>query len=321
MITLDGITAKKVRREWGDMRLTLIGYCKITCITLILLSLFTVILPLSAYMDQEYTINGSCTINGVAAQGIKLAGPFDAQTVTFPGGSYSLFVRLPEGHSGTITITASYDGYEQLSKDIDVNQGTSLDFNLLPLPTVYTINGLCSANGTLSAGVVIKDETYGNSTVSGPDGAYQLNISVPSGSSAQVTLAASKSGYEQDSKVIDLGQTTSTNFDLPALPVATVLPSVTAGSTAQSTVVSNNQSSSGFVGLISENVYPILAVIVLLALVIVGSAFYLKKRAGGKSMMNEPSREDLYKLVTGDNKRKRKPRNGEGHTGGHQKLK
>lgn len=288
---------------------------------LILLSLFAVLLPIEAYMDHEYTINGSCSINGVADQGIKLSGPFDAQTVSFPGGSYSLFIRLPEGHTATVTITASYDGYEPLSKDIDLSQSTSLDFNLLPLPTVYTINGMCSANGTVSSGVVISDETYGNSTVSGLDGTYQLNISVPSSSPSQVTLVASKSGYSQDSKVIDLNQTTSANFDLPTLPVATISPSIASSATAQATVASTNQSGSGFAGLISGNACPISAVLVLLALVIVGSVFYLKKRAGGKSMVNEPSREDLYKLVTGDNKRRRRPRNGEGHTGGHQKLK
>ena len=134
------------------MRSMLIGFCKISCIILILLSLFTALLPLSAYMDHEYTVNGSCSINGVVAQGIKLTGPYDAQTVSFPGGSYSMYVRIPEGHPATITITASYDGYESLSQDIDLNQSTSLDFNLLPLPTVYTVNGLCRANGTLVCG-------------------------------------------------------------------------------------------------------------------------------------------------------------------------
>ncbi len=303
------------------MRSTLTGFCKITGIILILLSLFTILQPLPAYMDHEYIINGSSSINGVAAQGIQLTGPFDAQTVTFPGGSYSLFVRLPEGHPATITITASYEGYEPLSKYIDLNQSSSLDFNLLPLPTVYTINGLCRVNGTLSSGVVINDETYGNSTVSGPDGTYQLNISVPSGSSSRVTLVASKSGYSQDSEAIDLNQTTSTNFDLTALPVVTISPSIAVTSTAQATVVSTNQSGSGIAGMISGNAFPISIVLVLLAVVIVGSALFLKKRASGKGMMKEPSREDLYKLVIGDNKRKRRPRNGEGHTGGHQKLK
>lgn len=304
------------------MRSILFGFCKISCIILILLSLFTVLLPLPAYMDNEYTINGSCSLNGVVAQGIKLTGPFDAQTVSFPGGSYSLFVRLPEGHPATMTITASYDGYEPLSKDIDLNQSTSLDFNLLPVPAVYTVKGLCSANGTSLAGVAIQDETYGNGTVSGQDGTYQLNISVPSGSSAQVRLATSKPGYDQDSEIIDLNQTTSVNFNLHTLPAATISPSITPSSQAQATALSTNQSSTGFASLISENACPISAVLVLLAFVIVGSAFYLKKRAiGSKGMMNEPSREDIYKLVTGDNKRRRRPRNGEGHTGGHKKLK
>lgn len=288
---------------------------------LILLSLFTVLLPLPAYMDHEYTINGSCTINGVGAQGLKLTGPFDSQTVTFPGGSYSLFIRLPEGHPATVTITASYDGYEPLSKDIDLNQSTSLDFNLLPLPTVYTVTGQCRVNGTLSAGVTVKDETYGNSTVSGADGTYRLNISVPSGSPAEVSLVASRSGYDQRSEMIDLSQTTSANFNLYPQPAATISPSVT-GPSAGPTAVSTNQSGSGLAGLISGNACPISAILVVLAIVVVGSAYYLKKRVtGGKSMMKEPSREDIYKLVTGDNKRKRRPRNGEGHTGGHKKLK
>ena len=304
------------------MRSTMFGFCKRSCIILILLSLFAVLLPLSAYMDHEYTINGTCSINGVVAQGISLTGPFDAQTVSFPGGSYSLFVRLPEGHPATITITASYNGYAPVSQDIDLNQSTSLDFNLIPLPTIYTVNGLCSANGTPLAEVDITDETYGSSTVSGQDGTYLMNISVPAGSPSQVNLVASKSGYDQDSKVIDINQTTSVNFDLPVLPVATILPSAAASSSAQPTALATNQSSSGFAGLISSNVCPISAVLVLLVLLIVGSALYLKKRAtGSKGMMNEPSREDIYKLVTGDEKRRRRPKNGEGHTGGHQKLK
>ena len=170
--------------------------------------------------------------------------------------------------------------------------------------------------------MTVEDETYGNSTISGPDGTYQLNISVPYGSSAQVRLVASKAGYDQDSETIDLSQTTSANFDLPVLPVATISPSVDAGSSGQSTTGSTNQSSQGFAGLISGNVCPILAIIVLLAIAIVGSLYYLKKRANSNNgMMSEPTREDLYKLVIGDNKRKRRPRNGEGHTGGHQKLK
>lgn len=298
------------------------GICKISCTILVLISLFTVFLPLQASMDHEYTVNGSCTINGVGAQGIKLAGPFDAQTESFPGGSYSLFIRLPEGHSATVTITASYDGYAPLSQDVDLNQTNSLNFNLLPLPTVYTVNGLCRVNGTPSPGVVVTDETYGNSTVSGPDGAYQLNISVPSGSSAMVSLAATKSGYVQGSKDMDLNQSTTASFDLAPMPVMTGSPSNGASPSAQATAASTNQSGSGIGGWISGNMFPILAVLVLLALVIVGSALYLQKRAmGNKGGINEPSREDIYKLVTGDNKRKRRPRNGEGHTGGHQKLK
>jgi hypothetical protein len=303
------------------MRSTLIGFCKISCIILILLSLFPVLLPLPAYMDHEYTINGSCAINGVAAQGIKLAGPDGAQTESFPGGSYSLFIRLPEGQSTTITITASYDGYQPLSKDIDLNQTIYMDFNLLPLPTVYTVIGQCRVNGTLSSGVAVTDETYGNSTVSGADGAYQMNISVPYGSPARISLVASKSGYDQDQQDIDLNQTTNVNFNLPLMPVATISPSAGASPSSQS-VVSTNQSGSGIAGLISGNVCPISMALVLLALILVGSAFYLRKRAvGNRSMINEPSREDIYKLVTGDNRRRRRPRNGEGHTGGHQKLK
>ncbi len=302
------------------MRPVLIGFCKISCILLIFLALFAILLPLPAYMDREYTINGSCSINGVAAQGITVSGPFDAQTVSFPGGSYSLFIRLPDGHPSTITVTASYKGYEPLSKDLDLNQTTSLDFNLVPFPTVYTVNGVCRLNGTISSGVTVKDETYGNSTVSGQDGAYQLSISVPYGSPSQVSLAASRSGYDQGSKDIDLNQTTNANFDLTVLPVVTISPSIDASPSVQASAVSTNQS--GFTGLISENVCPISAILVILAIVIVGSAFYLKKRAtDNRGQINEPSREDIYRLVIGDNKRKRRPRNGEGHTGGHQKLK
>jgi hypothetical protein len=304
------------------MRTGLIGFCKISCTILILLSLFTALLPLTAYMDNEYTVNGSCSINGVGAQGIKLTGPFDAQTESFPGGSYSLFIRLPEGHSSTITITASYEGYEPLSQDIDLNQTNSLNFNLLPPPTIYTVNGICRLNGTLSSGVAVTDETYGSSTFSGPGGAYQLNISVPSGSTARITLVASMSGYDQGSIDLDMNQSTNANFDLSLLPVVTSPPSIGANPSAQATAVSSNQSGSGIGGMISGNMLLISAVLVLLAVVIIGSVLYLKSHAmGKKGKLNEPSREDIYRLVTGDNKRRRRPRNGEGHTGGHRKLK
>jgi hypothetical protein len=298
------------------MRSTLMN---IVGITLVFLLFFAALLPLSASMDHEYFVTGACSINGEPAQGIIVTGPYGAQTASYPGGNYSLYIRLPEGRSSSVTITASYNGYSDSSEDIDLNQTASINFSLVPRPMAYTVNGICRLNGTPSAGVAVYDETYDSRAVSGEDGAYLLNISVPYGETTRVRLVASNSGYEQDTSTLDLNDTLIANFDLPVVPKATSLPSATAGASAQPTAISANQSG---LGLITGNAYPILAAIALLIIAIVGVVFYLRRRGkGDKHEMIEPSREDIYKLVTGDTQRTRRPGNGRDHTGGHKKLK
>lgn len=303
-------------RRMTGMRSTLMN---IVGITLVFLLFFAALLPLSASMDHEYFVTGACSINGEPAQGIIVAGPYGAQTASYPGGNYSLYIRLPEGRSSSVTITASYNGYGDSSKDIDLNQTTSVDFNLVPLPVTYTVSGICRLSGTPSVGVAVYDETYDSRAVSGEDGAYLLNISVPYGETTRVRLVASNSGYEQDTSTFDLNDTLIANFNLPVVPKATSLPSATASASAQATAVPADQSG---LGLVTGNAYPILAAIALLIIAIVGAVFYLRRRGkGGKHEMIEPSHEDIYKLVTGDTQRTRMPGNGRDHTGGHKKLK
>jgi hypothetical protein len=304
-------------RGMRGMRSTLMN---ITGITLAMLLLFAALLPLSASMDHEYFVTGACSIDGVPAQGVNIIGPYGAQTASYPGGNYSLYIRLPDGGSSFITIVASYKGYVNASKDLDLNQTTSVDFNLMPLPVTYTVSGICRANGVPAAGVTVSDETYDSHTVSGQDGTYRLNISVPGGETTWVRLVASMSGYDQDATTLDLNATRTANFNLPVVAEVTALPSPTSGPSARATAAPGNQTAAGLIDLVSANAYPVFIIIVLLIIAIVAAILYLRRRGKtSKHEMIEPSREDIYKLVTGDTKRTR--RVGKEHNGGHEKLK
>lgn len=273
-----------------------------------------------AVSESEYTINGTCSLNGIPSQSITIMGPYGAQTVSLPGGSYVLFIRVPDDRTLPVTVTASAKGYVSQSREIRLGETSSMDFNLTPEPTVFTVSGICLANGTPSGDIAVYDDTYGERVVSYENGTYKMNISVPYGGSTVVKLIASKDGYEQEVKSIDVNTTNSVDFSLYPLVIPTVSPSASATPTAIVTPATN-QSTTGIAETISANIVWIIAAVILLA-VVAGAAMYLKKGGGkGGNKPKEPSREDIYKLVTGDTRRRRRPGEDENEGKGHEKLK
>lgn len=145
---------------------------------------------------------------------VKIGSGIFKSVSTVGSGNYLVAVENNTGYNGTVTLS----GYEALTKSVNIDGNTVLDFNLTQTPVEGTLSGTVNnfTNNSEYIGdvqVTIKQgSTIVESTKTDADGNYTVNV--PGGT---YTVVASKVGYfdsTQDNVVVSNGAITDLDFSL-----------------------------------------------------------------------------------------------------------
>lgn len=181
--------------------------------------------PTTLRFDVSGTVREAAASSSAAA-GIEPAGPGDAlegarieildgpdagkSTTTGEDGSY----RLADVAAGPVTIRASKGGFAPVSKEVSVEADTTVDFELED--TTSTLSGRVTETAptedvALSGAVVevVGGPHDGKSDTTDEDGRYEIDEL-----EGQVTVRASKEGYEPRQEDFVLGQDKERDFAL-----------------------------------------------------------------------------------------------------------
>jgi protocatechuate 3,4-dioxygenase beta subunit len=151
--------------------------------------------------------------------------PIQGATVSVEGTSLQAttnsqgYYQITDVPAGNKTVTASKSGYNSQSKTVTVvaGQTTTVDFSLTPVPTTGTIQGTVKdTNNQPIQGATVSVEGTSLQATTNSQGYYQIT-DIPAGNK---TVTASKSGYNSQSKTVNVvaGQTTTVDFSLTPVP-------------------------------------------------------------------------------------------------------
>lgn len=141
------------------------------------------------------------------------------QIVTSGDGSFNLNITIPQGvEKHTVFVNVSKEGYSVLEQEIAISIGEihSKDFHLRS--NIGILQGEVRKLGTGDpiSGAIVKIKETANQTVTGGDGSYALNVTIPAGEKYTVSVIVNKEGYtELDQQVaVALGETSKKDFHL-----------------------------------------------------------------------------------------------------------
>ena len=165
------------------------------------------------------TLSGQGTIQGTVKDTNNQ--PIQGATVSVEGTSLQAttnsqgYYQITDVPAGNKTVTASKSGYNSQSKTVTVvaGQTTTVDFSLTPVPTTGTIQGTVKdTNNQPIQGATVSVEGTSLQATTNSQGYYQIT-DVPAGNK---TVTASKSGYNSQSKTVNVvaGQTVTVDFQL-----------------------------------------------------------------------------------------------------------
>ncbi|MEM0087640.1 MAG: carboxypeptidase regulatory-like domain-containing protein, partial [Thermofilum sp.] len=151
--------------------------------------------------------------------------PLDAATVVLDGNSAKTGVdgrAVFTLYTGSYTLSVSRDGYEGVTRGVEVYEDVQLDVPLRPLAYTLTVQVVDAETGAPIPGATVTVD--GRTGVT--DAAGRVSFKLPSG---RYVVSASATGYEPASTIVDVRADTSVTLPLrsaapPPTPPPTVAP-------------------------------------------------------------------------------------------------
>ncbi|MFQ3549544.1 MAG: carboxypeptidase-like regulatory domain-containing protein, partial [Armatimonadota bacterium] len=175
---------------------------------------------------SDLTIHYSGPEPGVIAGTVmsSLGNPISGATISTNTGGYTTTslsdgtFSIPNVIAGTYNVTATANGYtSDIDEGVVVGEGETVNLNFVLTPTTGTISGYVRDNNNQPiSGATVSTNIGGYTTTSASDGSYTLNTVSP----GTYSVTASKTGYSSQTNsniTVNVGQTTTSNFNLAAL--------------------------------------------------------------------------------------------------------